>query len=386
MRVFFFAAALVALLLPVRADAQVCQSCLNDATPPVLQLPPNQTREATGPGGAVVTFSVSATDTVDDDVWVRCSPESWSTFVLGTTTVSCTAKDHMNNTASGSFTVTVRDTTPPVLTLPIVPTVNTTNPQGTVVSFSGSAQDAVSGSVPVVFNPASGSTFPVGTTSVTATATDAAGNTTTKSFTVTVTLVIATTGAIGIDFVGSNPAAMGSTETAGVVAKANWNNATGATRSSPLALVDESGAASGATVTWSASSTWRLPAADQPGNRRMMTGYLNTTDTSVTTVTVAGLTLRSWDVYVYMDGDNGAATRTAAYRISGSGITTTSVNATDAANTNFTTTFTQAANSAGNYVKFTVTAAGFSITATPGTSTGTTRRAPINAIQNVPRP
>ena len=273
MRMFYFAVALVALLLPVRADAQVCQSFLNDATPPVLQLPPNQTREATGPGGEVVTFSVSASDNVDDDVWVRCSPESWSTFVLGTTTVSCTAKDHMNNTASGSFTVTVRDTTPPVLTLPIVPTANTTNPEGTVVSFSGSALDTVSGNVPVVFNPASGSTFPVGTTSVTATATDAAGNTITKSFTVTVVIVAtATTRAIGINFVGSSPAAMGSTETAGVVTQPNWNNATGATRTSPLALVDESGAASGATVTWSAASTWRTPAVDQPGNQRMMRG------------------------------------------------------------------------------------------------------------------
>src|SRR5262245_19127713 len=224
MRMFFFAVALVALLLPAAADAQVCQSCLNDATPPVLQLPPDQTREATGPGGEVVTFSVSASDDVDDDVWVRCSPESWSTFVLGTTTVSCTAKDHVNNTASGSFIVTVRDTTPPVLTLPIVPTVNTTLPAGTVVSFSGSALGTVSGNVPVVFNPASGSTFPVGTTSVTATATDAAGNTITKSFTVTVNLVVGnvTARAIGINFVGSGTS-MGSTEVAGPVAKTRWN-------------------------------------------------------------------------------------------------------------------------------------------------------------------
>ncbi len=190
MRIFFFAVvALLALLLRVHADAQVCPCFLEDATPPVLQLPPNQTREATGPGGVVVTFSVSASDNVDDDVWVRCSPESWSTFVLGTTTVSCTATDHMKNTAAGSFTVTVvpvSDTTPPVLTLPIVPTVKTTRPEGAVVSFSGSAHDTVSGNVPVVFKPASGSTFPVGTTTVAATATDAAGNTITKSFTVTV--------------------------------------------------------------------------------------------------------------------------------------------------------------------------------------------------------
>jgi hypothetical protein len=207
------------------------------------------------------------------------------------------------------------------------------------------------------------------------------------SRTASVTLVVSTVTAraIGINFVGSSPTAMGSTETAGVVAKRNWNNATGATRTSPLALVDESGAASGATVTWSASSTWRTPATDQPGNQRMMRGYLNTTDTSVTTATVTGLALRSWDVYVYMDGDNGSLTRTGAYKISGSGITTTTVNATDSANTNFTATFTRATNSAGNYVKFTVTAAGFTITATPGTSTGT-RRAPVNAIQIVPVP
>jgi hypothetical protein len=252
-------------------------------------------------------------------------------------------------------------------------------PAGVTTQFSPAS---VMGSGPSTLTVTTTAGTAVGSYPLTITGTSGA-----LSRTTSVNLVVGTVTAraIGIDFVGSNPAAMGSTEIAGVVAKSNWNNATGATRSSPLALVDESGAASGATVTWSASSTWRLPAADQPGNRRMMTGYLNTTDTSVTTVTVAGLTLRSWDVYVYMDGDNGAATRTAAYRISGSGITTTSVNATDAANTNFTGTFTPAANSAGNYVKFTVTAAGFTITGTPGTSTGT-RRAPINAIQIVPRP
>ena len=71
-------------------------------------------------------------------------------------------------------------------------------------------------------------------------------------------------------------------------------------------------------------------------------------------------------VYVYADGDNGGATRTGAYQISGTGITTTSVKLTDAANTNFSGTFTQANNSAGNYVLFTITATGFTITATPG--------------------
>ena len=75
--------------------------------------------------------------------------------------------------------------------------------------------------------------------------------------------------------------------------------------------------------------------------------------------------------------------RTGAYRISGAGITATTINLTDAANTNFNATFTQATNSTGNYVKFSVAASGFTLTATPGASTGT-RRAPVNAVQIVP--
>ena len=104
-------------------------------------------------------------------------------------------------------------------------------------------------------------------------------------------------GVISIDFVGSGTS-MGTAESAGVVAKANWNNAAGATRSTPLALVDETGAASGASVTWTASGVWTTPITDQAGNRRLMKGYLDTSNTSVTTVTVVGLGSGPYDVYV----------------------------------------------------------------------------------------
>ena len=102
-------------------------------------------------------------------------------------------------------------------------------------------------------------------------------------------------------------------------------------------------------------------------------------------MTVAGLPANpgGYNVYVYAEGDNGGATRTGAYQISGSGISTTSVNLIDAANTNFSGTFTPANNSAGNYVLFTINATGFTITATPGTSTDAYPRAPLNAIQIV---
>jgi hypothetical protein len=192
--------------------------------------------------------------------------------------------------------------------------------------------------------------------------------------------------AIGIKFVGQG-SAMGSTEVAGVVAQSNWNNATGTASGAPLVLVNQSGASSGATVTWSTNGIYLLPITDAAGNVRMMRGYLDAAS-GTTTVTVAGLPANAggYNVYVYADGDNGSANRTGAYQISGTGLTTTSVNLTDAANTNFGGTFTQANNSNGNYVLFTIPAAatGFTITATPGASTDTFSRAPLNAIQVVP--
>jgi len=178
---------------------------------------------------------------------------------------------------------------------------------------------------------------------------------------------------------------MGSAEVAGVVAKPNWNNASGLTNTTGQALVDESGTATGATATWNTNGTWSLPITDTAGNARMMRGYLDTAG-GITTVTVSGLPANSagYDVYVYADGDNGTAVRNGAYQISGAGITTTSVNLTDAANANFSGTYTQANNSNGNYVKYTITATGFTITATPGASTDAYPRAPVTGIQIVP--
>ena len=86
-----------------------------DVTPPVLSLPANITAEATGPNGAVVTYTATANDNLDGPVPVTCVPPSGSTFALGTTTVQCSASDAHGNIATGSFTITVRDTTPPTI-------------------------------------------------------------------------------------------------------------------------------------------------------------------------------------------------------------------------------------------------------------------------------
>jgi hypothetical protein len=85
-----------------------------DTTPPVLVVPDDLTVEATGPTGAAVTFTATATDDVDGTVPVSCSPASGGTFPLGDTTVTCNASDSKGNEATASFTVTVSDTTAPV--------------------------------------------------------------------------------------------------------------------------------------------------------------------------------------------------------------------------------------------------------------------------------
>jgi hypothetical protein len=159
-----------------------------DTTPPVVTVPDDITEEATGPSGAVVTFTASAEDIVDDPLTPTCDPVSGSTFPLGGTEVTCSATDAAGNTGSASFNVTVVDTTPPDLTLPSNIEVLATGPDGAVVNFSATATDLVDGTVAVICSPASGSLFPIGTTTVNCSATDAAGNAASGSFTVKVKL------------------------------------------------------------------------------------------------------------------------------------------------------------------------------------------------------
>ena len=93
------------------------------------------------------------------------------------------------NIYAATFTlppVVVGDTTPPVLVVPANIAVDATSPSGTVVTYAVTANDAVDPSPVVSCAPASGSTFPVGTNTVTCTATDFSGNSTTASFSVTV--------------------------------------------------------------------------------------------------------------------------------------------------------------------------------------------------------
>jgi plastocyanin len=152
--------------------------------------------------GLTFSFDVTATDDVGVTSGPTCIPASGTNFPVGTTTVTCKAYDAAGNEGTAIGTVTVElpsvianDNTPPTVNVPVNKTVPAYSSSGVMVSFDVSATDDVSVFGPVFRHagtegptciPASGTNFPVGTTTVTCTASDAAGNTGTASFTVTV--------------------------------------------------------------------------------------------------------------------------------------------------------------------------------------------------------
>ena len=78
------------------------------------------------------------------------------------------------------------DTTAPIISGLNNLTITASSSSGAAATFNPTATDDVDGTVPVICAPASGSIFPLGTTTVTCTASDNAGNIATGKFTVTV--------------------------------------------------------------------------------------------------------------------------------------------------------------------------------------------------------
>jgi Tol biopolymer transport system component len=105
----------------------------------------------------------------------------------GRHSITATATDAVGTPSgpSAALEVTI-DTTAPDLTVPATIRVDATSPDGALVTYTTSAQDALDGPRSPNCNPPSQRTFPIGTTTVACTATDAAGNVAEKSFAVVV--------------------------------------------------------------------------------------------------------------------------------------------------------------------------------------------------------
>lgn len=157
-----------------------------DTTPPTISTPLGPVVEATSAAGAVVSYSASASDSGIGVASASFSPASGSTFAIGSTTVNGVATDLLGNQSTRSFVVTVRDTTAPIVQSHSDVVVEATQPWGAIVTYApGTATDAV-GVASLTYSQASGTPFPLGTTTINMFALDAANNLGVRNFKVIV--------------------------------------------------------------------------------------------------------------------------------------------------------------------------------------------------------
>lgn len=175
---------------------------------------------------------------------------------------------------------------------------------------------------------------------------------------------------------------LGPDDIAGLVAQPGWVNAVG-----PSGAVTLAG---GATVNWTSQGTISLPILGLSPDFNMMQGYLSCIGGS-TVISVSGLTLASYDVYVYCGGNTLQVpeTRVGHYTLNG----TFSLYAENtAAVPSFTGTYVESTSTTGglgadvgNYVVFhNVTGTSFTLTAAGDSTSGTVLDAPVNGLQIVP--
>ena len=163
----------------------------DDEVPGVTSLTP--VTQSTDPGQCTAAVTYAAPTPTDNcpgaTVALTSGPSSGSVFTVGDTDVTFTATDAAGNTGSGTFTVTVNDDEVPGVT-GLTPVTQSNDPGQCTATVTYAAPTPTDNCPGVVMSltsgPSSGSVFTVGDTDVTFTATDAAGNTGSGTFTVTV--------------------------------------------------------------------------------------------------------------------------------------------------------------------------------------------------------
>jgi len=116
-------------------------SSTQDASPPSITPPPNGAEEQTDLDGTPVDLGEpTVTDNLDPDPTV--TNDAPGVFPLGETVVTWTAVDHVGNTATAEQTVTVVDTTAPVVTIDeVAPVVEQESSVGTQITIVGHGAD-----------------------------------------------------------------------------------------------------------------------------------------------------------------------------------------------------------------------------------------------------
>jgi hypothetical protein len=194
-----------AAITPASTDIDVFFACppnpgvlnpsFTDTTAPVFtSVPPDLTLATCGPAAIGNATAIDPCGTGAITV-VNDAPAS---FGLGTTTVTWTATDPSGNAANATQSVTVIDTTPPDIMCPADQVAECINNQA-IVNFPNATASDTCGLQSVGCVPPPGSSFPLGSSSVSCTASDTSGNSSMCAFSVavvdTIPPVVTTAGA-----------------------------------------------------------------------------------------------------------------------------------------------------------------------------------------------
>ncbi|MDB9961531.1 HYR domain-containing protein, partial [Oceanihabitans sp.] len=159
---------------------------VNDTEAPTITCPSDINEIATSASGTVVNYTApTGTDNCSaTTALITTLYPSGATFPIGTTTVTYEVTDSAGLTANCSFTVTVTGVLPEIVCPANITVNNDAGACGANVSFEATDDVGIPAST-ISYSHVSGSEFPVGTTTVTATATNAVGSDS-CTFTVTV--------------------------------------------------------------------------------------------------------------------------------------------------------------------------------------------------------
>jgi len=162
-------------------DSTTTTVTVQNTTVPSVNAGADVVIEATNATGEAFDVLTQATLT-DSCCGVSSTVSPAGPYTLGATTVTVSGTDCSNNTSSDQMVVTVQDTTAPVLTVPGNVNIEANGVLSTVSIGTATATDIFGATVS---NDAP-ATFPLGTTTITYTATDGNGLTATGAQTVTV--------------------------------------------------------------------------------------------------------------------------------------------------------------------------------------------------------
>ncbi len=331
---------------------------VNDTELPVISGCPSSITQASDPGQctAVVSWvTPSTSDNCSATIVQTQGLNSGAAFPIGTTTIVYTSTDASGNTTTCQFSVTITDSQPPVLTnCPSnISQFNDPNLCGAVVSWTTpGATDNCSVTVTQTGGLPSASVFPVGVSFISYTATDAAGNTATCQFSITIidNQVPVIQNCPSNIAIGNNPGQCGGTAT--------WTTPTVSDNCPGAVLSQTAGGASGSVFPLGTTTVSYL-VTDASGNTATCQFIVTVTDTQVpsivcpnnlvlNTANAACTAIANWNTPAVNDNCPGVSATQVSGPASGSafplGVTTIGYLATDAAGNTASCQFTVTVN------------------------------------------